>query len=300
MSNQKEIRARISSTISTQQITKAMKLVSATKLRKASDAIVRMRPYALKLKGIMSNLQESVEDDRLSFYFDQRECQNVCLVVISSDRGLCGAFNANVAKRTRQLLENDYKELAKQGKVEIICVGKKAGEMLKRSGYSVNTQYQNLLVDLDSNKAFAFTELLIERFKSGSIDKLEIIFNQFKNAATQILTNEALLPIVPQQGTSNHTQTEYLFEPSKVTILEDLIPRSLKTQLYRALLDSLASEHGARMVAMDKATDNAGELLKALRLAYNQARQAAITREISEIVGGVAALEGKEIRLNIH
>ncbi len=293
MSNQKEIRARISSTISTQQITKAMKLVSATKLRRASDAIVRMRPYALKLKGIMSNLQESVEDDRLSFYFDQRECQNVCLVVISSDRGLCGAFNANVAKRTRQLLENDYKELAKQGNVEIICVGKKAGEMLKRSGYSVNTQYQNLLVDLDSNKAFAFTELLIERFKSGSIDKLEIIFNQFKNAATQILTNEALLPIVPQQGTSNHTQTEYLFEPSKVTILEDLIPRSLKTQLYRALLDSLASEHGARMVAMDKATDNAGELLKALRLAYNQARQAAITREISEIVGGVAALEGK-------
>jgi F-type H+-transporting ATPase subunit gamma len=293
MSNQKEIRARISSTISTQQITKAMKLVSATKLRRASDAIVRMRPYALKLKGIMSNLQESVEDDRLSFYFDQRECQNVCLVVISSDRGLCGAFNANVAKRTRQLLEDDYAELAKQGKVEIICVGKKAGEMLKRSGYSVNTQYQNLLVDLDSNKAFAFTELLIERFKSGSIDKLEIIFNQFKNAATQILTNEALLPIAPQQGGSNNTQTEYLFEPSKVVILEDLIPRSLKTQVYRALLDSLASEHGARMVAMDKATDNAGELLKALRLAYNQARQAAITREISEIVGGVAALEGK-------
>jgi F-type H+-transporting ATPase subunit gamma len=293
MSNQKEIRARISSTISTQQITKAMKLVSATKLRRASDAIVRMRPYALKLKGIMSNLQESVEDDRLSFYFDQRECQNVCLVVISSDRGLCGAFNANVAKRTRQLLEDDYAELAKQGKVEIICVGKKAGEMLKRSGYSVNTQFQNLLVDLDSNKAFAFTELLIERFKSGSIDKLEIIFNQFKNAATQILTNEALLPIAPQQGASNNTQTEYLFEPSKVVILEDLIPRSLKTQLYRALLDSLASEHGARMVAMDKATDNAGELLKALRLAYNQARQAAITREISEIVGGVAALEGK-------
>ena len=293
MSNQKEIRARISSTISTQQITKAMKLVSATKLRRASDAIVRMRPYALKLKGIMSNLQESVEDDRLSFYFDQRACQNVGLDVISSYRGLCGAFNANVAKRTRQLLEDDYAELAKQGKVEIICVGKKAGEMLKRSGYSVNTQYQNLLVDLDSNKAFAFTELLIERFKSGSIDKLEIIFNQFKNAATQILTNEALLPIAPQQGGSNNTQTEYLFEPSKVVILEDLIPRSLKTQVYRALLDSLASEHGARMVAMDKATDNAGELLKALRLAYNQARQAAITREISEIVGGVAALEGK-------
>lgn len=292
MSNQKEIRGRISSTISTQQITKAMKLVSATKLRKASDAIVRMRPYALKLQGIMSNLRESVEDDRLSVYFDKRELQKVCLVVISSDRGLCGAFNANVAKRTRYLLENDYKELVIAGKVEILCIGKKAGETLKRLGYTINTDYQNLLLDLNASKAFDFTQKLIERFKSGELDKIEVVYNQFKNAATQILSNETLLPVSNSASNNEQSNSDYLFEPSKVAILEDLIPRTLKTQLYRALLDSLASEHGARMVAMDKATENAGELLSSLRLAYNQARQAAITREISEIVGGVAALEG--------
>lgn len=292
MSNQKEIRARISSTISTQQITKAMKLVSATKLRKASDAIVRMRPYALKLQGIMSNLQESTDDDRLAVYFNQRELKKVCLVVISSDRGLCGAFNANVAKRTRQLLENDYKHLVKTGNVEILCIGKKAGETLKRLGYTVNTEHQNLLIDLNADKAFHFTQTLIERFKLGELDKIEVIYNQFKNAATQILSNEAVLPIVSKTTDTNRVSSDYIFEPSKIDILEDLIPRTLKTQVYRAMLDSLASEHGARMVAMDKATENAGELLKALKLAYNQARQAAITREISEIVGGVAALEG--------
>ena len=292
MSNQKEIRARISSTISTQQITKAMKLVSATKLRKASDAIVRMRPYALKLQGIMSNLQESTDDDRLAVYFNQRELKKVCLVVISSDRGLCGAFNANVAKRTRHLLENDYKHLVNTGNLEILCIGKKAGETLKRLGYTVNSEHQNLLIDLNADKAFHFTQSLIERFKMGELDKIEVVYNQFKNAATQILSNEAVLPIVGKATDTKNVNSDYLFEPSKIAILEELIPRTLKTQVYRAMLDSLASEHGARMVAMDKATDNAGELLKSLKLAYNQARQAAITREISEIVGGVAALEG--------
>jgi F-type H+-transporting ATPase subunit gamma len=292
MSNQKEIRARISSTISTQQITKAMKLVSATKLRKASDAIVRMRPYALKLQGIMSNLQESTDDDHLAVYFKQRELKKVCLVVISSDRGLCGAFNANVAKRTRHLLENDYKHLVNTGNLEILCIGKKAGETLKRLGYTVNSEHQNLLIDLNADKAFHFTQSLIERFKMGELDKIEVVYNQFKNAATQILSNEAVLPIVGKATDTKNVNSDYLFEPSKIAILEELIPRTLKTQVYRAMLDSLASEHGARMVAMDKATDNAGELLKSLKLAYNQARQAAITREISEIVGGVAALEG--------
>lgn len=294
MANQKEIRARISSTISTQQITKAMKLVSATKLRKASDAIVRMRPYALKLQAIMSNLQESADNDSLAVYFEQRDLKKVCLVVISSDRGLCGAFNANVAKRTRALLENEYQSLVKQGQVEIICIGKKAGETLKRLGYTVNTDFQNLLLDLNSEKAFDFTQQLIQRFKSGDVDRIELVYNKFKNAATQLLTNEALLPVgkTQEQGTTQNGDTDYLFEPSKIAILEELIPRSLKTQFFKACLDSLASEHGARMVAMDKATDNAGELLSSLKLAYNQARQAAITREISEIVGGVAALEG--------
>ncbi len=291
MSNQKEIRARISSTISTQQITKAMKLVSATKLRKATEAIVRMRPYAMKLQGIMSNLQDSADDERLAVYFNSRDLKKVALVVITSDRGLCGAFNSNVVKRTRALLENDYRSLVQSGNVDIICIGKKGAETLKRLGYSVNTSYQGLLLDLNAQNAFDFAETLIQRFRSNEIDKVEVIYNQFKNAATQILTNDTLLPIAGsnQEDSQNH---DFLFEPGKVEILEDLIPRSLKTQLYRSILDSLASEHGARMVAMDKATENAGELLSALKLAYNQARQAAITREISEIVGGVAALEG--------
>ena len=291
MSNQKEIRARISSTISTQQITKAMKLVSATKLRKASDAIVRMRPYALKLQGIMSNLQESADDEKLAGYFHQRELQKVTLVVVTSDRGLCGAFNANVVKRTRALLENDYSSLVKNNKVELLCIGKKGAESLKRLGYSVNTEHVSLLLSANSESVFAFAQTLINRFLSGDTDKVEVIYNQFKNAATQILKNESLLPVA-KAASNNNVQSDYIFEPSKVAILEDLIPRSLKTQVLRAILDSLASEHGARMVAMDKATENAGELLKALKLAYNQARQAAITREISEIVGGVAALEG--------
>lgn len=291
MSNQKEIRARISSTISTQQITKAMKLVSATKLRKASDAIVRMRPYALKLQGIMSNLQESADDEKLAGYFHQRELQKVTLVVVTSDRGLCGAFNANVVKRTRALLENDYSSLVKNNKVELLCIGKKGAESLKRLGYSVNTEHVSLLLTANSESVFAFAQTLINRFLAGDTDKVEVIYNQFKNAATQILKNESLLPVA-KAASNNNVQSDYIFEPSKVAILEDLIPRSLKTQVLRAILDSLASEHGARMVAMDKATENAGELLKALKLAYNQARQAAITREISEIVGGVAALEG--------
>lgn len=291
MSNQKEIRARISSTISTQQITKAMKLVSATKLRKASDAIMRMRPYAMKLQGIMSNLQESVDDDRLAVYFNQRDVKKVALVVVSSDRGLCGAFNANVVKQVRRAINENYSELHANGQVEIICLGKKAGESLARVGYKVNMEYVSLLNGLTAESAFEFSEGLLKRFRNAEIDKLEVIYNQFKNAATQILTTDTLLPVSQSSNDDTNASGDYLFEPNKVSILEDLIPRSLKTHMYRAMLDSLASEHGARMVAMDKATENAGELLRSLRLAYNQARQAAITREISEIVGGVAALE---------
>ncbi len=307
MSNQKEIRARISSTISTQQITKAMKLVSATKLRKASEAITRMRPYALKLQGIMSNLQESADDDQLASYFHQREAKKIAIVVITSDRGLCGAFNANVIKKTRSVLSDisrgegswmnwtkliGGKKLTIQENVEIICIGKKGAEGLKRLGYSVNSDYIDILNGMNAEVAFGTADKLISRFLSGELDRIEVVYNQFKNAATQILSHETLLPVTNTSSDNTNTNSDYLFEPSKVDILKDLIPRSVKTQLYRAILDSLASEHGARMVAMDKATDNAGELLGSLRLAYNQARQAAITREISEIVGGVAALEG--------
>jgi F-type H+-transporting ATPase subunit gamma len=293
MANQKEIRARISSTISTQQITKAMKLVSATKLRKASEAIIRMRPYAQKLQGIMGNLQESTDDAQLAGYFENREAKRVLLLVITSDRGLCGAFNANVVKRVRQLLDTDYAAAHQAGKVTLMCMGKKGGEALKRYGYSVNMDMVNLTQNLDSQKAFAAMQSVIDSYLADQYDRVEVVYNKFKNAATQILVNEQLLPVVPAANLEKSTTSnDYLFEPDQIAILQDLIPRSLNTLFYRSMLDSLASEHGARMVAMDKATENAGDLLRALRLAYNQARQAAITREISEIVGGVAALEG--------
>lgn len=292
MPSQKEIRARISSTVGTQQITKAMKLVSATKLRKASEAIVKMRPYALKLQGIMSNLQDSAEDERLAVYFQKREVKSVLMVVVTSDRGLCGAFNANVVKRAKNLLENNYKDLVNKDKVRILCIGKKGAEGLKRLGFNCDTSYVSSLIDLSANSAFDFSQYVIDQYTSGTYDTVEIVYNQFKNAATQILTNEVLLPISKVNSSKDAVNSDYIFEPGKVEILQDLIPRSLKTHIYRAFLDSLASEHGARMISMDKATDNAGELLRSLKLAYNQARQAAITREISEIVGGVAALEG--------
>ncbi len=292
MPSQKEIRARISSTISTQQITKAMKLVSATKLRKASEAITRMRPYAQKLQGIMGNLQESTEDPRLAAFFETREPKKIAVFVVTSDRGLCGAFNANVVKKVRALIQGEYAEAYKNGSITFFCIGKKGAETLKRYGIEVNTEYSSLSVDINADKVFAAINNVLIQYLAGEYDSVSVIYNKFKNAATQILVNEPLLPITADNSSVNSTSTEYLFEPGKVEILLDLIPRSIKTQFYRMLLDSLASEHGARMVAMDKATDNAGELLRSLRLAYNQARQAAITREISEIVGGVAALEG--------
>lgn len=292
MPSQKEIRARISSTISTQQITKAMKLVSATKLRKASEAITRMRPYALKLQGIMGNLQESTDDPRLAAFFESREPKKIAVFVVTSDRGLCGAFNANVVKKVRVLIQGEYAEAYKNGNITFFCIGKKGAETLKRYGIEVNTNYSSLAVDINADKVFDAINNVLNQYLAGEFDSVSVVYNKFKNAATQILVNEPLLPIVADNTVAKSGNTDYLFEPSKVEILLDLIPRSIKTQFYRMLLDSLASEHGARMVAMDKATDNAGELLRSLRLAYNQARQAAITREISEIVGGVAALEG--------
>ncbi len=292
MPSQKEIRARISSTISTQQITKAMKLVSATKLRKASEAITRMRPYALKLQGIMGNLQESTDDPRLAAFFESREPKKIAVFVVTSDRGLCGAFNANVVKKVRAMIQGEYAEAYKNGNITFFCIGKKGAETLKRYGIEVNTNYSSLAVDINADKVFDAINNVLNQYLAGEFDSVSVVYNKFKNAATQILVNEPLLPIVADNTVAKSGNSDYLFEPSKVEILLDLIPRSIKTQFYRMLLDSLASEHGARMVAMDKATDNAGELLRSLRLAYNQARQAAITREISEIVGGVAALEG--------
>jgi F-type H+-transporting ATPase subunit gamma len=287
MANLKEVRIRITSVSSTQQITKAMKLVSATKLRRAQNGIIQMRPYAQKLNGILANLTDSVDVDSLKVYFDKREVKKVLLVVITSDRGLCGSFNANVVKRTNAVIKEKY-----EGKnVTVMPIGKKGADFFAKQNVTTNLIYKEALQGLDSNKAFAIGQYILDAYTKGTYDVVEIVYNQFKNAATQILSNDQFLPIDPSAMVEvSGKKNDYLFEPSKVEILEELIPRILKTQIFRSMLDSLASEHGARMIAMDKATDNAGELLKALKIEYNRVRQAAITTEISEIVGGAAAL----------
>ncbi|MFT5512749.1 MAG: F-type H+-transporting ATPase subunit gamma [Bacteroidia bacterium] len=293
MPNLKEVRNRISSTQSTQQITKAMKLVSATKLRKAQTAINKMRPYAEKLNEILVNLGDSAkDDDNLKSYFQYREPKKALIVVVSSDRGLCGAFNSNVIKATKRLIEGRYE--ASGVDFEVMFIGKKAYDPFKRGEYSLNTSNMAHLLTIDADSTFDVAEGIIERFKNGDFDEVRVIYNHFVNAATQIVKVEKMLPVEIEKYESRgakQTTTDYIFEPDKTEILYDLVPRAVKTQLYKACLDSLASEHGARMVSMDKATENAGELIEKLKLKYNQARQAAITGEILEIVGGAAALD---------
>jgi F-type H+-transporting ATPase subunit gamma len=294
MANLKEVRTRIASTQSTQQITKAMKMVSATKLRKAQQAITQMRPYAEKLNGILQNLSDSVRDEpSIQGYFEHREVKNVLLVVNSSDRGLCGGFNSNITKEVTSLIEKTY-----QGKnVEVKFLGKKAYEFFKRHSFSMDTSSMSIFQDLNANDAFKFGGEIIADFLNGKYDEVRVVYNRFKNAATQIVTAEKILPVeLDAFGSSEKEPSKYLadfaFEPTKKDLLFTVIPRAVKTQLYKTMLDSQASEHGSRMVAMDKATENAGELIYDLKLEYNQARQAAITTEILEIVGGAAALEG--------
>jgi F-type H+-transporting ATPase subunit gamma len=296
MANLKEVRSRISSTISTQQITKAMKLVSATKLRKAQMAITQMRPYADKLNGILMNLADSAKDDQsLQGYFEHREVKRVLLLVNSSDRGLCGAFNSNVIKEVKNLLSNKYDQ---DVNVEVRFLGKKAYEYFKKDGkINANTSDMGVFQELNSEVAFELGDRVISQFLKGEYDEVRVVYNKFKNAATQIITADKILPVELEAFSGDKEEkgnflADFSFEPSKTEILYDLIPRAVKTQLYRSMLDSVASEHGARMVAMDSATENAGELLNDLKLEYNQARQAAITKEILEIVGGAAALEG--------
>ncbi|MCK9480443.1 MAG: ATP synthase F1 subunit gamma [Bacteroidia bacterium] len=293
MGSLKEVRGRISSTISTQQITKAMKMVSATKLRKAQIGIMQMRPYEKALSNILQNLSDSVNDERLSAFFKQKEKGKTLLVVITSDRGLCGAFNANVIKKTKSLITGNYADLVKNQQLEILPIGKKGYDTLKKDGnLNINTKYINIFQDLNSNNANAVVETILNAYLNDEYSSVEIIYNQFKNAATQVLVHDRFLPVKITVSSETTLNNDYIFEPGKFEILQELIPRTLKTKFYRYLLDSFASEHGARMIAMDKATENAGELLKSLRLQYNQARQAAITNEISEIVGGAAALAG--------
>jgi F-type H+-transporting ATPase subunit gamma len=292
MANLKEVRNRIVSTGSTQQITKAMKLVSATKLRKAQLAITKMRPYAQKLNAILVNLADAARDDvQLRSYFKYREPKKALVVVISSDRGLCGAFNSNVIKMTRMILEDKYKEEGVEA--DLMFIGKKAYDPFKKSDINCLTKNMGHLQVIDANSNFELAQSIIDLFSKGEYDEVRLIYNHFKNAATQEVRVEKMLPVeIERFETSDQkTQNDYIFEPNKTDILYDLVPRAIKTQLYKACLDSLASEHGARMVSMDKATENAGEIIENLKLEYNQARQAAITGEILEIVGGAAALD---------
>jgi F-type H+-transporting ATPase subunit gamma len=292
MANLKEVRNRITSVSSTQQITNAMKMVSAAKLKRATNAIVDLRPYANKLKDILSNLSASMEENA-SPYLEERSPEKVLLVVITSNRGLAGAFNANVIKATNLLISNKYAIQHSKGNVNILAIGKRGHDYYSRLDYNVLGNHNELFSNLNFENTSLITDVIMKGFVDHDYDRVEIVYNQFKNAAVQFLATEQLLPIEPAEkddSLNSATEVDYIFEPSKEKITEELIPKSIKIQLYRAVLDSHASEHGARMTAMDKATENAGDLLKALKLSYNQARQAAITTELTEIVSGAAAL----------
>ncbi len=291
MASLKELRTRITSVKSTRQITSAMKMVSAAKLKRAQDAIVQMRPYANKMKEILQNVSATLDSSE-GIYSQEREVKNVLLVAISSNRGLCGGFNSNVIKRVNAAIKEEYNNV----NVEVLSIGKKAYDAYKNTEYMhknqyLQSEYNNIFDNLDYEHVAPIAETIMERFVAGDYDKVMLVYNQFKNAATQVVQLEQFLPLVPETADNTSTaQTEYIFQPSKDYIVQDLIPKSLKVQLYKALLDSNASEHGARMTAMHQATDNATELINSLTLSYNKARQAAITNEILEIVAGAEAL----------
>ncbi len=292
MASLKEVRNRIVSVQSTQQITKAMKMVAAAKLRRAQDNILRMRPYAQRLNSILSNLTAQVDDNVVSEYSVQREVRRVLIIAVTSDRGLAGAFNSNIFKGVSQLIKERYSAQAAAGAITVMAIGKRSHDFFSKR-FPLQGNYTHVFGQLSFDTVRAAAEEAMEGFRTGQFDEVTMVYNEFKNVATQIVRAEQLLPLVPAEapaaGTAT-TNTEYLFEPSKEEIVQTLIPQSVKVQLYKAVLESNASEHGARMTAMDKATENAGDLLKALKLTYNRTRQAAITTEILEIVGGAEAL----------
>lgn len=298
MANLKEVRDRIKSVISTQQITKAMKMVSAAKFRKAQQAIVQLRPYANKLSQILSNILTSLEGDASTAYGTERPVQKVLVVVVTSNRGLCGAFNTNINKAAMALIESKYQEQLASGKVEMMFIGKKGYDYFKKriSNVKFNTEHINLFSDLGFENASLVAEEIMHAFLEGEYDSIEVAYGMFKNAATQFPTIETYLPVPKLEPSSDtdakNTKADYIFEPDKQELLNYLVPSILKMTFHKYLLDTNASEHGARMTAMDKATENADDLLKELRINYNKARQEAITRELSEIVGGAASLGG--------
>jgi F-type H+-transporting ATPase subunit gamma len=285
MANLKEIRNRIASVSSTMQITSAMKMVSAAKLKKAHDAITAMRPYANKLTELIQNLSSSLDGEVQNPYTVQRAEERILIIAITSNRGLCGAFNTNIIKETLRLAKEDY-----AGKtVEVMGIGKKGGDILSKT-LPVRSRHDAVYDDLNFGNTAEVALQGMDAFAKGEYDKVLVVYNQFKNAATQIVMTEQFLPIVAEQDVTQNVSADYIYEPSQTAIVDELLPKSLKMQLFKAIRDSFASEHGARMTAMHKATDNATELRDQLKLTYNKARQAAITNEILEIVGGAEAL----------
>jgi F-type H+-transporting ATPase subunit gamma len=291
MPNLKEVKNRIQSVVSTQQITKAMKMVAAAKLRKSQDRIIQMRPFAKKLNDILQNLSTAESSGNANWYSDVREEKKILIVAISADRGLCGSFNSNVFKGVLNLVNGKYKQQFSKGDVSVLTIGKKANDYFTKRKFSLLGQYANLFQGLSYGRVSEVGDFLIEEFKKGHYDRIEIVYNEFKNVATQILRVEQMLPVLPKAIEKTGNRIDYIYQPDQEEILTGLIPKSLKVQMFKALLDSDAAFNGSQMTAMDKATENAGELLKELRLTYNRTRQAAITKEILEIVGGAEALK---------
>lgn len=295
MANLKEVRTRIESVNSTKQITSAMKMVAASKLRKSQNSIIALRPYAEKFQEIMSLITSNNEDDKANAFSENRPIERVLIIPLSSNKGLCGVFNANVIRATISLINEEYKQQLDENKLDILCIGSKVEETLRFKKYPLIEAQNSLLDNVSYEKTVPFAERLMKEFIDKKYDRIVFVYNQFKNAATQILVKEQFLPIVLDsdkdvQQHDNEFKTEYIFQPNKEFIFEEMIPKSLKMQVYKILLDSFTSEQGARMISMTQATDNATELIKELNLSYNKARQSSITNELVEIVSGADAL----------
>jgi len=288
----KEVRNRIKSVQNTQQITKAMKMVSAAKLRKAQEGIQQMRPYAKKLQEVLSNIVSNSEGDVGMSLGAERPAENVLLIVITSDRGLCGAYNANIIKLARNTISEKYSSQAAKGKVALWTIGKKGYEHFIKNRFNVDPQFKDIFLNLNFESVQAASQAAVKAFEAKQFDRVELVYSEFKNAATQRFVTERFLPIPKVQAKEGAKKADFIFEPNRDKLIAELMPKILNTQLYKAVLDANASEHGARMTAMDKATENANELLKTLKISYNRARQAAITTELTEIVSGAAALKG--------
>jgi F-type H+-transporting ATPase subunit gamma len=288
MANLKEVKTRISSVISTQQITKAMKMVAAAKLRKAQENIMQMRPYAQKLGEVLENVSNGLESGENAFASERD--QKVVIVAITSDRGLCGPFNSNVFKRVVELIHEKYEAQYNAGDLQVLTISRKSADFFKKRNYDVIGDFTDMFTNLSFEKAKAAAEYIMKGFREEKIDVVELVYNEFKNIATQVVRTEPFLPLQNEEQGESNLHNDFIYQPNQQVLVDELIPKSLKVQFYKAILESNASEHGARMTAMDKATENADEILKELKLTYNQTRQAAITKEILEIVAGAEAL----------